>query len=128
MVKFLAIRDKRILSRNDYFAVPSGYPQSFMGTTPTSRSAIFTWDPPPPDQQNGLIVEYFINITVANSGETFQETTTENSLSIYTLKPFTTYFCIIAASTSAGIGPYSTVFTLQTPQDGKFDWGGGDAN
>ena len=90
-----------------------------MGTAYTSRSITFTWDPPPLDQQNGIIIEYFINITVANNGETFQEATTERSLSIYTLRPFTTYFCIIAASTSAGIGPYSTVFTLQTPQDGK---------
>ena len=90
-----------------------------MGTAYTSRSVTFSWDPPPSDQHNGIIIEYFINITVANSGETFQESTTEHSLSIYTLQPFTTYFCIIAASTSAGIGPYSTVFTLQTPQDGR---------
>ena len=90
-----------------------------MGTAYNSRSVTFTWDPPPLDQQNGIVIEYFINVTVANSGETFQESTTELSLSIYTLQSFTTYFCIIAASTSAGIGPYSTVFTLQTPQDGR---------
>lgn len=101
------------------FAVPSGYPQSLTGTAPTSDSVIFTWDPPPADQQNGIIIEYFINVTEADRGETFQETTNETSLSVYTLQPFTTYFCIIAASTSAGIGPYSTVFTIQTPQDGK---------
>ena len=99
--------------------MPSGYPQNFLGVASTSHSATFTWDTPPSNEQNGIIIEYFINITIADSGEIFQESTSENSLSIHTLAPFTTYLCIISASTSAGIGPYSTVFTLQTPQDGK---------
>lgn len=89
-----------------------------MATASTSHSVTFSWDPPPPDEQNGIITEYFINITVANSGDIFQESTAEHSLSINTFQPFTTYLCVIAASTSAGTGPYSMVLTLTTPQDG----------
>ena len=48
----------------------------------------------------------------------FQLTSTTTSLTVSTLQPFTTYFCIIAASTSVGMGPFSTVVTLQTPEDG----------
>ena len=107
-----------IMIQDYYFAVPSSYPQNFMATASNSHSVTFSWDPPPPDQQNGIITQYFINITIANSGETFQESTAERSLSINTLQPFTTYLCVIAASTSTGIGPYSMVVTLTTPQDG----------
>ena len=69
-------------------------------------------------QQNGIIILYTINVTVADSGEMFQLTSTTTSLTVSTLQPFTTYFCSIAASTSVGMGPFSTVITLQTPEDG----------
>ena len=69
-------------------------------------------------QQNGIIILYTINVTVADSGEMFQLTSTTTSLTVSTLQPFTTYFCIIAASTPVGMGPFSTVVTLQTPEDG----------
>ena len=71
-------------------------------------------------QQNGIIILYTINVTVADSGEMFQLTSTTTSLTVSTLQPFTTYFCIIAASTSVGMGPFSTVVTLQTPEDGTY--------
>ena len=94
--------------------VPSGYPQNFMGVASTSRLVTFNWDPPPILEQNGVITVYSINITVANGGETIQRSSSETSLSIDTLMPFTTYFCIIAASTSVSIEPFSMVFTLKT--------------
>lgn len=102
-----------------FFSVPNAYPQNFVGVASSPRSALFTWEPPSPDKQNGIIVEYLINITAANTGETFQQSTAENSLRIDNLKPYTTYLCIVAASTSAGIGPFSTVLSIQTPEDGK---------
>ena len=34
------------------------------------------------------------------------------------LQPFTTYYFIIAASTIVGRGPFSTIITLQMPEDG----------
>ena len=98
--------------------VPSSYPQNFTAVATSSRSAIVTWDAPPMAQQNGIIILYTINVTVADSGEMFQLTSTTTSLTVSTLQPFTTYFCSIAASTSVGMGPFSTVITLQTPEDG----------
>ena len=98
--------------------VPTSYPQNFAAVASNSRSATVTWDPPPMAQQNGIIILYTINVTVADSGEMFQLTSTTTSLTVSTLQPFTTYFCIIAASTSVGMGPFSTVVTLQTPEDG----------
>ena len=89
-----------------------------MGTATTSRSALFTWDPPLPEEQNGDIINYIINLTEADSGASFQLFSTNTSLSVNTLLPFTSYNLLIAASTSVGSGPFSTLLTLQTPQDG----------
>jgi len=53
------------------------------------------------------------------TGATFQLVSTTTSLTVFTLDPYTTYVCIIAAVTSVGIGPFSNPFTLSTPEDGK---------
>ena len=103
-----------------FSTVPTSYPQNFVAVASSSRSATITWDPPPMAQQNGIIILYTINVTVADSGEMFQLTSATTSLTVSTLQPFTTYFCIIAASTSVGMGPFSTVVTLQTPEDGTY--------
>ena len=99
-------------------AVPSGSPLSFGGTAMTSRSATISWNPPRADLQNGVIISYVINVTVLETGLTFQLTSNTTSLTIGTLSPYRNYVCIIAAVTSVGIGPFSGQFTLTTPQDG----------
>ena len=71
----------------------------------------FSWQPPPPDQQNGVITRYDIVCTPSSgSGETV------NGMSGGTLNatvgmfiPGTQYSCNITASTSAGTGPGNTV-------------------
>lgn len=81
------------------------------------------WDPPNVAEQNGIIIEYTINVTAVETGEEF-EINTDNSTftTVSNLRPFTTYQFIIAASTSVGMGPFSTVFTHNTPQDGKIHY------
>ena len=90
-----------------------------MGTATSSRSAVLTWDPPPAEEQNGDIISYVINVTEADSRTAFQLVSTNTSLTVSTLQPFTSYDYLIAASTSVGLGPFSTLFTLQTPEDGR---------
>jgi hypothetical protein len=97
--------------------VPSGYPQSFSASATSSRSATLMWDPPNPEDRNGIVIEYTINVSAVETGEMFQLTSATTSLTVTLLRPFTTYRCLIAASTSVGIGPFSTVFTLVTPED-----------
>ncbi len=101
------------------FAVPSGYPQNFTAMATTSRSAVLNWDPPSKELQNGIIVNYTIDISVAGSSHTFQVYSTTTGMTLSTLQPYRTYFCIISALTVVGRGPPSTVFTLSTPEDGK---------
>ena len=99
--------------------VPSGYPENFTGIPTSSRSAIIAWNPPLPDGQNGVIIGYKITITVVETGEMFQLFSTTNDLTIDTLSPYTTYVCVIAATTSVGVGTFSNNITFQTLEDGK---------
>ena len=102
-----------------YTIVPTGYPQNFTGTATSSRSATLTWAPPLLEDQNGVITGYIINITVVETGETMELFSVSNSLTLESLSPFTTYICIIAATTSIGTGTFSTPITTFTPEDGK---------
>ena len=99
--------------------VPSGYPQSLSVMPTTSRSALLQWEPPNEADRNGIVTEYIINVSAVETGEDFQLISTNTSLTVTHLRPYTTYQCIIAASTSVGIGPFSTVVTVITPEDGK---------
>ena len=99
--------------------VPSGSPLNFGASVVASRSATITWNPPQADLQNGIIIRYLINVTVVETGQFFQLTSSTTSLTISTLVPFRNYICIIAAVTSVGVGPFSARFTLTTPQDGE---------
>ncbi len=85
----------------------------------TSRSAVLTWDPPPYEDQNGVIISYLISVTVNETGETFVLSTDGTSLSITELRPYRTYICTIAASTSVGVGSYSTGVIVETLEDGE---------
>ena len=85
----------------------------------TSRSAVLIWDPPSKEVQNGIIVNYTIDISVAGSSQTFQVYSTTAGITLSTLQPYRTYFCIVSALTVVGRGPPSTVLTLSTPEDGK---------
>ena len=101
------------------YAAPNAPPENFTAAPTSPRSANVTWNPPTVDQQNGVIIRYIINVTVVETGQMFQLTSTTTTLNINTLSPYRTYICTIAAMTSVGIGPFSTQFTFATPQDGK---------
>ena len=100
---------------------PSAPPENFNAVVGSPTSARIFWDPPPSEDINGLIIQYIINVTVIENGETFLLNSTTTSLNITQLQPYTTYICVIAAVTSVGRGPYSTQLTVITPQARKKD-------
>ena len=86
-----------------------------------STSVQLSWDPPPADQQNGIITDYYINMTEVETGVTVQLTVTSaTTLLVSTLHPYYVYNFFISAATVVGQGPYSTLFSVQTPEDGWF--------
>ena len=72
---------------------------------------LFSWQPPPPDQQNRVITRYDIVCTPSSgSGESvngMSEGALNATVEVFT--PATQYSCTITASTSAGTGPGITM-------------------
>lgn len=87
----------------------------------TSRSLGLTWEPPFEENRNGIIVSYTVSIVAADDGGTSLELTATGTTSIVAadLRPFTTYTCSVAASTSVGVGPSTPSVLLTTPEDGE---------
>ena len=106
------------LSFSRYFAVPSGPPQNIIAQASSARSLYIAWDPPASEKQNGIIISYIVNITGVETGERLQLTSQSQSVNITGLTPYTTYLCIVAASTAIGPGPFSIVTTIRTPEAG----------
>ena len=101
------------------YTVPSSEPLLLMANNITSESFFLSWSPPPVEDHNGALTGYVIQVTNTTTGETFAVTSQENSTEIGSLKPYTTYIFVVAAQTSAGVGPYSTTLMVQTDEDGK---------
>ena len=102
-----------------FFILVPAPPQNVTGTIASSTVIMFSWNPPPAPDQNGVIIFYSLNITLLATGEVLQYTSPTTSITISGLKPFSTYSYIIAASTSVGLGPVSPVFNITTPEDGE---------
>ena len=98
--------------------VPSSAPENLTGEALSSEEVFFTWDLPAPQHQNGIIIGYIINITALETGATIHMSTPYKNVTLHSLRPFTTYSCIVAARTSVGLGPFSTTVTAQTLEDG----------
>ena len=80
---------------------------------------MLSWQPPAPENQNGIIVHYIVNITEMETGRLLSFTAVNiTTLSVPMLHPFYTYTCIVAAVT-VGVGPYSATVVVELPEDGK---------
>ena len=101
------------------YAAPSSPPLNFVATPTDSRSIALHWDPPLPEDRNGPITSYLVNVTVIETGEMFEINTTLTTFRLFFLTPFTTYEFVIAASTEVGLGPFSETVSVLTPEDGE---------
>ena len=77
-----------------------------------------SWNLPAPENQNGVITGYVVNLTAVGSGDISQYSSSSDNITIGSLHPFTTYDFTVAAQTSVGTGPYTTNSTVMTPEDG----------
>ena len=87
-------------------------------------SIVLSWDPIPPEDQNGIILGYVINLTDISNGDMQQLSSDSNNLTVDSLSPYTTYVCIVAAYTSAGIGPVSAEVSVQTLETSEYHYVG----
>ena len=93
-------------------------PENLVVEATTSNSITLSWIPPDMQAQNGIIVDYLINVTAIGTGEAFQVSSATTNLVILSLRPFTMYICLVAAETRAGTGPFSISLTVQTNESG----------
>lgn len=96
------------------FLVPSESPSS-VATRATNNSILLTWLPPSPENQNGIIHRYRLEVLCLNTNESQQLMANESFFEISNLHPFYSYQITIAAETHAGIGPYSSPVIQQLP-------------
>ncbi len=101
---------------NDYFSVPSGPPQNLQLAANSSRSLVLNWADPLPQEVNGIVVDYTINITSSAGSNSLRVGSNTTTFTIGSLRPYVAYTCIIAAHTSVGRGPFSVSVTLTTPE------------
>jgi len=91
----------------------------FRTITVSSTSAVLSWNALPPEDHNGIVVGYAINITKLQSGERMELFSNSTTLTVDSLQPHTLYICVLAAVTNAGLGPLSNGIQLETLEAGK---------
>ena len=97
---------------------PSGPPLNVSPTSLTSHSIALLWEPPLPEDRNGPISGYRINVSIVETGETLVLSSVTPRIHLNTLIPYTTYVFTITASTDVGYGPYSSTFVIRTLEEG----------
>ena len=102
------------------YTVPSASPNALVVSFITSTSALLSWSPPLAPEHNGVITGYSVTVVKITSSETVTYTTTNLTLTVTALLPYTNYKFTVAASTNEGLGPNSDFLSFQTSQDGKF--------
>lgn len=111
------------------FTVPSEPPRDIVGTAVDSTSLVITWNPPPEESKNGVLISYKILYTKISLGNSvpFEDQTTMTievdadvrTHMIENLDKWTVYEIKMAAATIKGDGPWSTAISAQTDEDGK---------
>ncbi|NXJ70226.1 SDK2 protein, partial [Rostratula benghalensis] len=101
-------------------AVPTGAPQNVAVQAATATQLDVTWEPPPPESQNGDIQGYKIHFWEAQrqNGSTRVKTLflPENGVKLKNLTGYTSYWVSVAAFNAAGDGPRSPPVKGRTQQ------------
>jgi hypothetical protein len=95
---------------------PNGAPRNLSGVSSSSRRIYLTWHPPPEALTNGIIREYYVNVTDTVTGEVQLLSSQSEVLEITNLHPYYTYKVAVAAYTVA-LGPFTDQITVQTLED-----------
>ena len=114
--------------------VPTEAPGNVSVSVESSHSIMLTWERPPPEEENGLLlryhvivietqIHYFDNGTEITGMQRYLNRTynfsEERAQLIDMLHPDYNYTVSIAAATEPGIGPFSDPITVRTDMDGE---------
>lgn len=98
-------------------SVPSAGVQELVGVFSSSTSLNISWQPPPVDDQNGVIRAYNVSygLNTQNRREYVNRSTSETEIELTSLEKFTEYVVVVSAYTIAA-GPEENV-TNRTDSD-----------
>ena len=100
-------------------SVPTAPPANLSVTAVTSRTATLSWDPPPYEEQNGVIREYMLTVNRSDTSFFTVLNTTMTQLTVENLFPFRTYLFTVTAQTTE-LGPFTIEEVIQLPEDGNY--------
>ena len=110
--------DDKCIMNSTITAAPASSPVDVNSTTIESTSFLLSWNSPPPEDHNGIIRHYVVNVTEENTGRMFQMISTTTHIMLTLLHPYYNYILVVSAVTIEE-GPYSVPITIITAQDGK---------
>lgn len=100
------------------YTVPTAAPQNVTGEAQSSTEVMLSWEPPPIQDQNGVIRVYVIRVTDLTTGiQRVEYQYLGTNYTVSSLHPHYRYQFAVAADT-VGVGPYSSPIEIQTLQDG----------
>ena len=100
-----------------YYTVPSAAPRELTASNQGPGTVFLSWQPPPPEDWNGILTDYVVTILNAAS-QTLKTTTNETSITLSRLRRLQMHNFTVAATTSVGEGPIA-YFVLTIPPDGS---------
>lgn len=83
-----------------------------MVTNVGPRTVFLSWQPPLPEDQNGVIIEYIVRTVDIGNSQTTEDQTTETNSTIRRLIYSQKYNFTVAAMTIIGRGPFSDPVTI----------------
>ena len=119
------------------FTVPTESPENVNVTVTSSHNIMLSWERPPQEEENGLLIRYDVivietQINYTDDGteirgmERYLNQTYNVSAgriqTINMLHPDYNYTVRIAAVTEPGVGPFSDAITVRTQMDGKYEF------
>ena len=93
---------------------PSSPPQGIEVSSFSSNFVNLSWSSPRPEHRNGIITGYVINVTLEDTGASYQLTSQTTQLTVESLVPNGLYAFAVAAQTSVGTGPFSMTIMQRT--------------
>ena len=87
-----------------------------------SRALHFEWDQPNCPERNGIIIRYELNITNEETGDSYITSSNTTGKLLQNLSPYINYALQVAASTKAGLGPFSAAIRTRTEEEGGYDF------
>lgn len=95
--------------------MPAAPPQNVAAEVLSSTSAQLSWEPPPLDQQNGVIQEYEVIMVVLSPPLWAEHNVSDTLFYVDGLQPYTNYLFVVAATTIS-TGPFSDPIHLDMPE------------